>query len=1696
MRIPCTGTLVLVFMGADGKFGTFGGVFTPSLLTILGVIMYLRLPWLVGQAGLYVALGVVFAAHVVSIATGLSVSSIATDKKVGAGGPYYILSRSFGLPIGGAIGIAMFLGLSFSVSLYLVGFSSSFLPTLGFEPTADAIRICGSLTLLGITIITFVSTSLAIKSQYLILVLIAASLIAVLFGPASSSTPHFSAHSESPGFGTLFGIFFPAVTGFMAGVNMSGDLRDPKGAIPRGTMLAIGVGFIIYTGLVIYCGLYIDPAGLRDDPQILANSSLWAPAVLGGIWGATLSSGLGSILGAPRILQAMSVDRITPRRFAKGYGRTKEPRQALVIAFVIAEAGILIAELDLIARVVSMVFLAMYASINIACAIESWASPDFRPRFRIPKLVSIVGAVSALLLMIQLDILAMFGAMVLMVGTFVYLQRRQLTLEAGDTWEGVWATVVRAGLQRMHRKAGTQRNWRPNVLLFDDANHSHHGEIRKFAATLASGNGMVTDFALAAAVEGDETVASSGMQSDHRGLFDARIVTDNPLETVATVCQYHGFTGLPPNTLLLPWRQHTRNPDGFLRALNAAAARNLNILLFEEPRAIRTHLNQQIDVWWSREAGNLALSVALVRFITRAPEWERATVNVLIVGEGGDDDAVLRAKAVRYLEANRVEAKVRLVMRPSTETLYDLVCNESRIADLVLLGLPADLGAADRASLERLGRVAELPGGSVLLHAASTFSDALVASPLAPRVPRRPGVPTPPAGVPSLRLPSHADLAATVTSLLAHANQQLVRLHDRIAAAYGLYLDLCDTTRTLVQKRADAMIAAAHEADVARRRKLLASATHDFLVEADRALQQITAEGVAAQATLLAEVIADLLKRDAAMPSGSPRVVHVERPRTMFRAAPDDSWKLRSYKRRQRWRYFYRRSIPQAIAIRELVQRGHERIVAEDVTHALSRLRNSTHDLAIELGRALGTAEWKSHAQLSRLTIEDPDGLVAAVAQSRDDTCLRLEALAVQVREKIAEDAATLDGAALGAARALSAILDRVDAPHAAREAARTAVRHVGLDELLRVSEAWREQQLRLLERARLGVRLARFRDRLTIATARTLGELVAALHGSGRRVLENLRTALTERRNRVPGTTAALPELPDEVPYDGGPPIVRLTQVAAVLSGELPESETILTDDSAAGLARGETNTETTTVPVRAAVQSIVEVELLIKLAADVVHLAEGDARAWAVARETMLLVVAQPRENEEEDPTCSQAAFDPIARIDGQLDRLRELERTFVDDVLSCMQSVASATALDGVAASLIERGGRRAVVRSPSRVLRLARRGVSVVRDTAANIIYRRSAGVVFAEQARGGRQRTPEQVIRELTARATVPASVLSTLPLYYRNLFAGQVNINESFFVGRDEKVTTGVDIITGERPGLRTVLVRGLRSAGKTTLCQRIASSSRANVLWIAPPPGGACTRAAVMAALETATGARGTPSALLDRLPERSVLVFDDLDLWWERRQGGLEAIDAILELVAERGDRVGFVLAASDAPLRVLQDLRPLSRFVYAQLDCQPLVARALEKVIMSRHGSTGIALRLAGRRSLGTWTRARLFDAHFAYAKGNVGYALRSWVTHLDSFSQDQVTIRMPRVLDWDAIDDLKPEHVALLIELVLHKAATATKLQRVTERSADAIADGLAELTSIGLVIQSRRRIAQVNPYVHVPILDWLHRRELV
>jgi len=314
--------------------------------------------------------------------------------------------------------------------------------------TVNDFRITGTIALVSITALALISTSVALKAQFFILAAIVISLISIFLGTSDfvpQTVSMFSAKDSMP-LETVFAIFFPAVTGFTAGIAMSGDLKDPKKSIPIGTLLAIGTGLAVYIGLAVFMAYTIDSETLKNDYNILMKIAYFAPAVVAGIWGATLSSALGGILGGPRILQAMSLDRITPKIFGKGKGKDNEPVNALILVFIIAEAGILIGELDVIARVVSMFYLAAYGFINISYYLESWANPDFQPSFKIKRWIGLIGAIACFGVMFKLDMVAMFGAFALIGLIYFWLKRKQIQLQSNDVWQSVWSNVVKKWL--------------------------------------------------------------------------------------------------------------------------------------------------------------------------------------------------------------------------------------------------------------------------------------------------------------------------------------------------------------------------------------------------------------------------------------------------------------------------------------------------------------------------------------------------------------------------------------------------------------------------------------------------------------------------------------------------------------------------------------------------------------------------------------------------------------------------------------------------------------------------------------------------------------------------------------------------------------------------------------------------------------------------------------------------------------------------------------------------------------------------------------------------------------------------------------------------------------------------------------------------------------------------------------------------
>ena len=736
-------------MSQPKKFGTFAGVFTPSILTILGVIMYLRMGWVVGQSstwgvGVWGVIGVVILAHIISVATGLSISSIATDKKVGAGGVYYVLSRSLGLPIGGALGMTLFVATALSIALYMVGFAEIFNEYIKFgfvlneEGTGyveaanykNSLRITGTLGLLTLTIIAFISTSIALRTQFFILAAIVLSLFSIFLGSPGDTKPILDSATsiDKVGFAAVFAIFFPAVTGFTAGVAMSGDLKDPKKSIPLGTMGSIAAGLIIYLLLAIFIHFSFDQETLLTNPRALFEMALVGLLVYFGVWGATLSSALGGILGGPRILQAMSMDKITPAIFGEGVGKNNEPRNALILTVIIAEAGVLIGDLNVIAEVVSMFYLAAYGFINLSFFLESWASSDFNPTFKVKKWVGLAGFVATFTIMSQLNVLAMIIAIVIIGGIFYYLSRRQIALGTGDIWQSVWSTIVKKGLKRMEAKQDHKRNWKPNTLLFSTGTQNRSKMI-EFSKAVSGQTGIITNFDLTENEEATvlfpkskETVKDEDLEK--YGIFGRKLEVQNRFRGIESIACTFGFSGIEPNTVLQAWPGETEHPIWFTQMTQKLIDLDYNVLYLDYDPRWGFRKQSKIDLWWRGVSNNSELMLVLAKFIISSPDWSQASIRVLIENNTNVDFKVVENRIQYVLDQFRVNAEIKIVNNElDNKPLYELMKIHSADADLVLVGIPEIEEGDETSFVDNTNNLVRTIGTTLLVKASSQFDE-------------------------------------------------------------------------------------------------------------------------------------------------------------------------------------------------------------------------------------------------------------------------------------------------------------------------------------------------------------------------------------------------------------------------------------------------------------------------------------------------------------------------------------------------------------------------------------------------------------------------------------------------------------------------------------------------------------------------------------------------------------------------------------------------------------------------------------------------------------------------------------------------------------------------------------------------------------------------------------------------------------
>lgn len=1682
-------------------------MFTPSLLTILGVIMYLRLPWIVAQGGLYFTIIIIIVAHVVSVTTGLSVASIATDKKVQAGGNYYIISRSLGLPIGGTLGLALFVGLAFSISLYIIGFTESLLSVLELAITKETIRIYGSIALVALTIIVFISTSLAIKTQYLILAAVFLSLISIFLGGSALPADQFVLNpvENHESLFVIFGIFFPAVTGFTAGVQMSGDLKDPKKSIPLGTIASIAVGFIVYIALAIFVSFNVSSDKLINNPNILANIAYIPQLVVAGIWGAALSSAMGSILGAPRILQATSRDKVTPKFFGKGYGASNEPRRALIFTFFLAEAGILIGDLNAIARLVSIFFLSTYGLINLSYALESWASADFRPSFKVPVWVGVLGTIVCAVLMFELDVLAFTAAIIVLMLLYLYLKRKELTLETGDTWGSFWSSVVRSGLQRLHSSVEHKRNWRPNILLFRGSAESRK-HLLSFGKWFAGKTGIISDFELIESSKDTLKLTKSAqlVHSDDvdSGIFNRRFECRDIYSGVEAVAQFYGFSGVEPNTILLGWPRNTKNPEKVVSLLNNLTALDYNILLLDKNKDEPFESFKSIDIWWRGGSNNAALALALMRFMHASSEWKEAQLRILIIV---DDSAMINkvhSNMQRILQELRQEAQVKVINNAIEQRSFrEIMMVESATTDLTIIGLP-ELKPGDADFVKKTnGFIYDL--NSVLLISASSYFEPYYIG-IERRVEQhiKSNLVKAKEDYRHIKLPDNEILAKK----LDHIHEQINYSINEFYSGYIVEIEqslkkLGNEIKFMVENQFQFFTKKMQNIDTRRLLKAISRTQSDTLYNSWRFLISYQENELNRLQITLEQGIENIISRHTDIINETPESLLAYFTRENAAISISDPLSLKIFKVKKRILHrLFKKEISLPVKLRMFMRH-----------HINGFLRKQLLQQLLQIG-------YLSYNSISRLQknsnrIQDLfKNLEITVKESGTLEIYKLNMVRETINNLFADYDSFVESEFNNAVDNFASVhqksfqnklthFDSLNINNKIKKQFRLKKIPVDADTFVVIPERWRKNMSWMIDFTGMELIVLLFENRLTVLLKKWIEDLEL-------RVSAKLKASISRLEQMFMSVQAGRQDKQlkkfnfniDDYALLAKTDTIELTKEVQDSIQELPEKVEVMNENSFHSLKENQfEEQEIVSVYLRKMIGYLIDTEFLYDLNEKVNEFNQRVKDAVMTIEDTQRLLVSTITTSQETESELQNEAADVDLLFRRGLQRLAESKEnvhsafmeltTFAGERLETsfdkMNPYLITNSSNNLKQYIFSHEQRRVISRLDQ--VKLTTKGF--LQKVAVNFQYSQSEGILFARKLNRMAEAEKSSIDRMISlTRAFSPNNhILDLLPRYYKQLYIGEGSISRQFLVSRNKSIQQAERIIQRYNEGYKgALLIKGDPRSGKTALSRMISSRhfDRKKVYRVNPLAGGSINTDTFTQRLNEATHITGNLDQIFEKLAPKSAIIINDLEMWWERSEQGNDVIELILQLIDKYSEKVLFIINANPHFLKLINNMQSIERSFVGIISCELFSAKEIETAILQRHRSTGIKFQLNNRleSEMSDFRMAGLFNEIFKFSKGSIGVALLSWLSMIKKYSTEVINISKLKKPDLNIIADLETEWQIWITQFLLHKQLNKTRLVRVF-RSEEKYINQLSEaLLRSGFIVKGNNESLKINPYI--------------
>ncbi len=1732
-------------MSQAKKIGAFAGVFTPSILTILGVIMYLRLGWVVGEAGLIGAVLIILLAHVISVSTGLSIASIATDKKIRTGGIYYMLSRSLGLPMGGSIGITLFVGTALSIAFYLVGFAENFLSIepiqefLNLGTTFNDIRIVGTATILILVILAFISTSLVIRSQFIILGAIALSLVSIAVGFFSNiqlqpDAPLFSANPDALPFETLFAIFFPAVTGFTAGVAMSGDLKNPNKSIPKGTLWAIVVGLAVYLGFVLSLSLFVNRDLLLSDYNFLMKVAYWSPLVVAGIWGATLSSALGGILGAPRILQAISKDRILPKIFGVGYGTNNEPRNALIFTFVIAETGILIGDLDVIARVVSMFYIAAYGFINLAYALENWASPDFRPSFKVSKWIGIIGFFTCFAVMFKLDTVAMVLAIVIMFGIYFLLTKKELRLDFGDVWQSVWANIVRSSLSHVAHKGLESRNWTPNIILFSGETKQRPYLI-EFGKHLVGKQGFLSNFDLIEKTDNSVLARHSQvMETDEElfdnGIFSRRYACANVYEGIKTISGTYGFSGIEPNTIMLGWGRHSENPARFISIINYLKALDMNIVLMDYDKNVGFGKLNQIDIWWRTTEQNGNMALMLLKFLWLSNEWRNAKGRILVVNPMNEQKETIQRNTRAILDNMRISAEIKVINNQiEKRSFYDIIQVESVNSDLIFLGLPEIEEGSKEQFVNETNKLCGDIGTVILLKASTNFKKLHIGikNTLLSQIDRLGTIPdkknTVLLDIREIKYPTNPEIARQLK--LLHADLIQINnyyLVNYLSKLFGYQDNLINLVKESITRSFGNIREKVCEQGRHDQHKNFVKFESNLLFRIRKLVEDFEKEIFDTQHTKLSESVdyyfGELDKAIYNCPKHIKVTVAAEEMKKSDIQGGVNFWFKTSLKVKK---LFSKGVMSYRLRYHDIVlyylQVASNRMKFDLLDKwgiaSLQNVIRGNHFIS-DLGLVLFQMEKKAS------TNELNEEFLLEKQTEVDNKIAEIRNLNSASRSTIEK---TLHVTSNNILQKLSTELNLLNANDALKKYYYDGESRRNIRQFIKsIPASWQRNQTLLFNSVLLEISLLSFNTKLRLIFKNVTEEFSQLFDQYVIDQQKKLESFLIDQLIEIENNKdfKFIPEGFNE--YENRDLIQayfnQLTENTfrriRLATSSLPDTVELMDESSSAEFySRQYKSIGSMNISVSRLMDYLLQNEFVEPLQESLSALPQKIEKATTVNMETLRnlsFVLDLEREKSGTAGISAERMLEIFqmqsANLEQELIKSEELKvqisRIFSERLNSFEDKLFYHSFIK--AANNLKQYIREIESRKRWYMIRTKRKKVvNYLQHLINQFWYRQSEGIILTRKLKAKSVTVEFQVNKSLNflEEISVKPEPMEKLPFYYRQLFLGKEYFSNEFWVGREHELAEANKALHRFQAGITGgILISGDHNSGMTFFSQYFVNQyfRDANVYNLSTPFRGSTDMNVFKEAIENTLELKGSYYRIFNSLPKNSVLIIDDLELWWEKSQQGMQVINHLVDLIDKYGNRCLFIVNINRYCFDVLKKTNDLKSYFLGVINLEPFNSEALQQIILKRHMSSILEIKLGRRvrKTVRSWDYARVFAKHFSHSKGNVGVTLQAWLANIIEVHGNKIFIQSPKTPHLFIFDYLKPEWYMLLVQLILHKRSSLRKLARICHTNIGDAKNTVAILKRSGIISENYPGVYEINTFMYPHILKKLRDKEIL